>query len=376
MARLQTNDIIEITKLIKDGKKISEIAKQFNVSTTSIYAIKNKPERSNIEPIQEVKEENKSSHNSSQSSKSTKSKKSKKSKVNSESSESSESISINSKESTKKSTSETESESESETETESDSTVDNRKIINIQKDNNSVVNFIDNDDNNNDSSSEDDYKNLTNKQKVNKLLQNTSFTSSMRSVPATKKPETFQNNLPQISKNLMVSQEYQKKRSLILVIRSYIEMFYDSKPGIKILINVHNKDNLPIFNAKLFDLTVDELEKLKSNIQFEINVNENSSMVFEFAKSICYGYEKFLTSLGYDITSFTDSLFKDKMFTDNLKLLSCEFNFSEYLSPSRAMILAVLKQTFIIHKINQIKSEIVKNDPIIINDNLSKLNQK
>ena len=151
-------------------------------------------------------------------------------------------------------------------------------------------------------------------------------------------------------------------------------MFYDTKPGIKILISVHKKEDLPLFNSKLFDYTIDELQKLKSNIQFEINIIENSNMVFELAKSLCFGYEKTLCSLGFDINSFTDSLFHDKMFVDNLKLLSCEVNFSDYLSPQKAILLAILKQTFLINKINKIKKNLDNSDCKTINQNLTELN--
>ncbi len=179
---------------------------------------------------------------------------------------------------------------------------------------------------------------------------------------------------PILPKKLMVSEDYKNKRSLILTIRSYLEMFYDSKDGIRILIGVKNKNDLPLFNSRLYEYSVDELEKLKSNIQFEINVNENSNMIIELCKTISHGYEKTLCSIGFDISDFTNSLFNDKMFIDNLKLLSCEFNFSDYISPTKAILFAIVKQTILINKINQIKHTLTTNDSININNNLNNLN--
>ena len=81
-------------------------------------------------------------------------------------------------------------------------------------------------------------------------------------------------------------------------------------------------------------------------------------MINGLVGSMCLGYEKLLCSAGFDIENFKDSLFRDKMFTDNLKLLSCKLNFSDYLSPEKSMLLAIFKQTFLLYKINKFKKGI------------------
>ena len=357
MARINEEKIFKIKELIKQNKKVADISKELQVSLNAIYKIKKELE---IKP--EIKQNNILETSIEESEE----------KTNSDSSKESSEESEDSKETSKESSEESEITEES---------INNNRIINIKKDN-VLLKFVDNKHINKpinkDTTSESSEISETTESIKSSKFKNKNMRDELKEILKDDEYEYKQkpvnNHIPVISKNLMVSDEYQKKRQLILTLRSYLELFFETKPGIRILIGIQNKNDLPIFNSKLFDYSVDELEKLKSNILFEINVNENSTMIIDFSKQICHGYEKTLCSIGYDIESFTDSLYNDKMFIDNLKLLSCEINFSEYLSPTKAILFAIIKQTFIVHKINQIKKSISHNDKNNINDKISQIN--
>ena len=71
----------------------------------------------------------------------------------------------------------------------------------------------------------------------------------------------------------------------ILSIRSYLDLFFESKEGLRILLNMKDKKDLVLFNSKLYDYSVIELQKLKDNILFEINLKQNSNMIIELSKN-------------------------------------------------------------------------------------------
>ena len=355
MAKLNNEEIQDIKKLIKDNVKISDISKKYNVSTTAIYNIKK-----NIN--EEIKEESNESESISESI--------------SENSETSDSN--NSKQSVKKNKSKSEITNSETTESETEST-NSKQSIKINKGNNSMLEFINNDDDeNNEPDIVVDINNIppkrTNKEKINDIINKMNTRKEQNSDLHNQSIQSIQSIKPIINNKLMVSDEYKQKRSLIQSIRSYQDLFFESKEGLRILINMKDKKDLVLFNSKQYDYSVIEQQKLKDNILFEINLKQNSNMIIEQSKSLCIGYEKLMCSVGINIESFTDSLYRDPLFIDNLKLQSCEYDFSDILSPEKSIILAILKQTFFMYKLNKIKATLSKENNNDINNNLNDLN--
>ena len=371
MVKLNNIQIEEIKKLINKSVKVSDIAKQYNVSTTAIYNIKkNIPEEIKEEPNESKSDSNSENNSNSETSESSDSnnnsnqsiKKKPVSKINKEDSESSENNESNNSYSKNSENSETSESNESDKQ--------NIKINN----NNSMLEFINNDDEDKqpDIIIDDITVKKSNREKINNIMEKMNLNNNNNKLDQS--IQSIQSIKPIINSKLMVSDEYKQKRSLILSIRSYLDLFFETKEGLRILLNMNDKKDLVLFNSKQYDYSVIELQKLKDNILFEINLKQNSNMIIELSKNQCMGYEKIMCSVGINIESFKDSLYRDPLFIDNLKQISCEYDFSDILSPEKSIILAIVKQTFLLYKLNKIKMTLSKenND---INNNLSELNK-
>lgn len=366
MVKLNNIQIEEIKKLINKSVKVSDIAKQYNVSTTAIYNIKkNISEEIKEEPNESKSDSNSENNSNSETSESSDSnnsnqsiKKKDKPKINKEDSESSENNESNNSNSENSETSES-----------NESDKQNIKINN----NNSMLEFINNDDEDKqpDIIIDDITVKKSNREKINNIMEKMNLNNNNK---LDQSIQSIQSIKPIINSKLMVSDEYKQKRSLILSIRSYLDLFFESKEGLRILLNMKDKKDLVLFNSKQYDYSVIELQKLKDNILFEINLKQNSNMIIELSKNQCMGYEKIMCSVGINIESFTDSLYRDPLFIDNLKQISCEYDFSDILSPEKSIILAIVKQTFLLYKLNKIKMTLSK-DNNDIDKNLSELNK-
>jgi hypothetical protein len=135
----------------------------------------------------------------------------------------------------------------SETSESNESDKQNIKINN----NNSMLEFINNDDEDKqpDIIIDDITVKKSNREKINNIMEKMNLNNNNNN-KLDQSIQSIQSIKPIINSKLMVSDEYKQKRSLILSIRSYLDLFFESKEGLRILLNMKDKKDLVLFNSK------------------------------------------------------------------------------------------------------------------------------
>ena len=151
--------------------------------------------------------------------------------------------------------------------------------------------------------------------------------------------------------------EIKEKRSLIIIIRQYVNTFP------KELINIYLNKN--VFEKRLFTLSVDQLKLILENIRLELNLQRNKNMFMTIATNGLRGVETLSIFSGYDVTGLSEELLKDPDFIMDLEIISCEIDASKYVTPKASALLKIIKKGYELKEKNDVKKnlDIVNNDP-------------
>ena len=152
--------------------------------------------------------------------------------------------------------------------------------------------------------------------------------------------------------------ELKEKRSLIIIIRQYINTFP------KELNNIYGKKNE--FEKKLFIMSIDQLKIILENIRVELNLSRNKEIFITTVSTGLKAIETVSNYSGYDVHGLEDELMKDPDFILDLQIISCEIDMSQYINPKTSALLKVVKKMYQKNKENEIKKQIdnVLNDQI------------
>ena len=154
---------------------------------------------------------------------------------------------------------------------------------------------------------------------VNKIIQKESNINNISNI-------NNKSNIIETIKNCNTGpiEEIKEKRSLIIIIRQYINVFT------KELINIYL--NKSIFEKRLFTLTVDQLKLILENIRIELNLNRNKNMFINVATNGLRASEQICKFSGYDVTGLTDELLNDPDFIMDLQIITVKLMYQNILT--------------------------------------------
>ena len=163
--------------------------------------------------------------------------------------------------------------------------------------------------------------------------------------------------------------DLKQKRSLIIIIRQYINTFE------KQLINIYLNKNT--FEKKLFTLSTEQLQIIIENIRIELNLGRNKDMFTTIVSNGLRGAEMVGKYSGYDVTGLENDLMHDPEFIMDLQIISCEIDLSKFVSPQKSAILKVIKKAYEKNTENKVKNTMtnVLNDKNKL-DKILNLNKK
>jgi hypothetical protein len=133
--------------------------------------------------------------------------------------------------------------------------------------------------------------------------------------------------------------DIKKKRSVIIIIRQYVNAF---EHELSAVIGGNTKQ----FIGKLITKTFEELEVIRNNILFELNLRSNETKFYEGAEFVFKTIEKLASTIGYNFEGAYSELLQDPEFMLDLKLLSCECDISKYISPRSSIFIKLLKKYY------------------------------
>ena len=143
--------------------------------------------------------------------------------------------------------------------------------------------------------------------------------------------------------------ELKEKRSLIIIIRQYINTFE------KELINIYGRKN--DFEKKLFTQSIDQLKIILENIRIQMNLNRNKDMFINGVSIGLKGLETISNYSGYDVTGLEYELMNDPNFLLDLQIIQAEVDISKYINPKVSALLKVVKKMYQKNKENEIKKQ-------------------
>ena len=159
----------------------------------------------------------------------------------------------------------------------------------------------------------------------------------------------------------------QEKRTLIIIIRQYINNF-DEK-----LKCIYGK-NKELFIKKLITLSIDQLKIIRENIKFELNLKRNHSIFFNTLEVTTTAIENISTNIfNIDIKGGYKELSKDPEFQLDLLMISSEIDISKYINPKSTVFIKLMKQYYMLYNMNKVKKQINNN---IKEEDIDKLKNK
>jgi hypothetical protein len=115
--------------------------------------------------------------------------------------------------------------------------------------------------------------------------------------------------------------------------------------------------NKRAFYDKLDNMGVDKLNKILENIRFELSIKANLPNVVGMTKNVVSGIEVGSQFIGMDMSGLTDDLFNPQSdFEQNLKLLACEIDFSDVLSPGKMIAFSFVRTAYMRYELNKRKA--------------------
>jgi len=150
--------------------------------------------------------------------------------------------------------------------------------------------------------------------------------------------------------------ELKQKRSLIIIIRQYINTFEQELKNIYVVKST--------FEKKLFIQSISQLQIILEDIRTTLSVSRNKEVFFNCIEAGLRGFETISNYSGYDITGVANELMNDPDFLIDLKILSCEIDISRYVNVKTSVFLKLIKKTYSKHQENNIKKQLdnVLND--------------
>lgn len=135
-------------------------------------------------------------------------------------------------------------------------------------------------------------------------------------------------------KNISASNadELQTKRSLIIVIRQYIQNFHEKLKCIY-------GGNETAFNKKLITLNVQQLELVLENIRFELNLKRNHYIFYNTFEFLATSFEGLMKNVvGINVDDGYAELKKDPNFQMDLLMVASEIDVSKYVNPKTSLL--------------------------------------
>ena len=165
-------------------------------------------------------------------------------------------------------------------------------------------------------------------------------------------------------------EELREKRSLIIIIRQYINTFP------KELINIVGSKKTD-FEKKLFNQSIEQLNIILENIRVELNLSRNAEMFHNGVSVGLKGIETISKYSGYDVDGLEKELMQDQDFILDLQIISCEVDISKYINPRSSAFLKVVRRMYMLNQQNEIKKQLdtVLNDKNKI-DEIKNLDKK
>ena len=151
----------------------------------------------------------------------------------------------------------------------------------------------------------------------------------------------------------MPASDYIECKNEIIIIRQYFSHFKDK---LNTIFGNTEKEQKKFINS-LTKTTLQDLKNIHELIIFELTLKRNHNTFETGSKTILNAIELFCTRfLKIDLSGATEQLFNDENFKQDLIMVSCELNISNYLTPKRSLFLRTLQNYYITYNKNKIKN--------------------
>jgi len=144
-------------------------------------------------------------------------------------------------------------------------------------------------------------------------------------------------------------EELKKKRSNIVIIRQYLNMFDDK------LERIYGKDKNQ-FIKKLFNLTNEQLYIIIENIRVELSISRNYNIFNNVIETSAITFENILLKIfNIDVVgTFEDLKKNDPELAIELSIIACEYDITKYIDPKKMVFIKLLKTYYMKYKENKI----------------------
>ena len=159
----------------------------------------------------------------------------------------------------------------------------------------------------------------------------------------------------QNNNKLIPAVDYIQCKNEIIIIRQYYSNFKDK---LNTIFGTTEKEQKKFINS-LTKTTLQDLKNIHELIIFELTLKRNHNTFETGSKTILNAIELFCTRfLKIDVSGSTEQLFNDENFKQDLLMVSCEMNISNYLTPRRSLFLRTLQNYYMNYRQNKEKKNI------------------
>lgn len=192
-----------------------------------------------------------------------------------------------------------------------------------------------------------------------KFLEMMDSVEKMGSSESVQKPVIQSKPPRKIMVDRLTDKDYQSKQNVIGQVKRYLSEFENE------LFNIHQGDVF-LFTHRLQELDLDQLKILLSNIEFELN-NKQVTSVFNKTFFITISQVEMLSiNYGYNVKGLTQHLEQDQSVKQALRELSCKYDITQYTSPEVRLALAVVMTAYGLYSQNTLSAKMndFLNEPV------------
>jgi len=169
-----------------------------------------------------------------------------------------------------------------------------------------------------------------------------------------KKDEIIYNLPPVRNPTELVADDWKERKKLIIYIRQYICNFADQLTSII----GSSYSSQQEFQKNLPHYSLGDLQVTLENIRLELNIGRNNKTVMSSAETVLRTFESLAGIMKIDISGSSDELLRNPDFMHDLKMMACEINVSEFITPQRSVFMRGLTVYYKKYYENKLKNKI------------------